>query len=649
MKELNFFAYPNNNPNADVGPRSASVLTFAGDVRDSFVKELTQNSLDARIERDGKLKVSIRSLELTKNQIPNFKVFEEYLFKMSEYWNLKSNQYTNFFLNAIKTVSDSKINVLVFEDFFTIGLSGTNNGNTFKSCVHDENVSTKNHSDSLGGHGIGKNSVFGYSTLQTVFYSSLNDRSDYMFQGVSKLGTFEINGEKKSEKIYFGLVDNESNRVEEIIKNEDVPSVFRRDKSGLSQFVIGAQLSDNWEVNVKKAFVSNYWLLFEQGKLEVEVESFIINKENYYSLALELFASDQSKENPLFYIRAYKSGLKYSRKIDHIGEVHLHVYETEEVFPNKFMFLRSGMKVKLENRNINTPLNLSGLIYCDNATGNQILGSMEPPAHDNFFANLIENKTFAMGKRLSVKDGEKILDSINQFKKDVLNEIKEKYSYSISEVDFIDEIFNSNLDSNISNASGKFGNKEEAFNRKPKVVDFSCEFSSIMKSKVINNLIDESNSSYSNGSKSDVDGPEFGYGIGGSGVTGGDGKISNKGGGGGQNNQKSDNEKSKQKISTRMYHSSSFENGNFYTLIIRSSNDISNLTINLTQKGDSSSRTTMSSKLVEVSNGVDYESVTDTKGNLVGFKLRKIDIKGDEVMILKLKIQEKFRSSFNII
>jgi hypothetical protein len=170
-----------------------------------------------------------------------------------------------------------------------------------------------------------------------------------------------------------------------------------------------------------------------------------------------------------------------------------------------------------------------------------------------------------------------------------------------------------------------------------------------MKSKVINNLIDESNSSYSNGSKSDVDGPEFGYGIGGSGVTGGDGKISNKGGGGGQNNQKSDKQKSKQKISTRMYHSSSFENGNFYTLIIRSSNDISNLTINLTQKGDSSSRTTMSSKLVEVSNGVDYESVTDTKGNLVGFKLRKIDIKGDEVMILKLKIQEKFRSSFNII
>ena len=649
MKELSFFAYPNNNPNADIGPRSASVLTFAGDVRDSFVKELTQNSLDARIERDGRLKVSIRSLEIPKNQIPNFNVFEEYLLNMSEYWNLKSNQYSKFFSNAIKTISEPTIKVLVFEDYYTIGLTSSNHGNTFKSCVHDENVSSKNHSDSLGGHGIGKNSVFGYSSLQTVFYSSFNDKSEFLFQGVSKLGTFELNKEKKSEKIYFGLVDNKSNSVEEITEKSGVPSVFRRDKSGLSQFVVGAQLSDNWEENVKKAFISNYWLLFEQGKLEVEVEKLLINNENYYSIASELFANDQSKENPIFYIKAYKSGIRFTRNIDHIGEVHIHVFETEEVFPNKFLFLRSGMKVKLENRNIYTPLNLAGVIYCDNAIGNQILGAMEPPAHDNFFANLIENKTFDKGKSLTIKDGERILDLINQFKKDILNEIKEKYALSISEVDFIDEIFNSNLDSNNSNKSGKFGNSEEAFNRKPKIVDFSCEFSSILKSKVINNLSDESKNHLSNGSTPGIDGPGFGFGLGGLGVTGGSGKISNKGGGGAPNNQKSDNGKSKLNITTRMFHSASFENGNYYTLIIRSSNDISNLNINLTQKGDSSSRTTMSSKLIEVSNGIDYESITDTKGNIIGFKLKSIFVEADVVTILKLKIQEKFRSSFNII
>lgn len=647
MKELDFFAYPNNNPNADIGPRSASVLTFAGDVRDSFVKELTQNSLDARIERDGKLKVIIKAIEVEKVDIPNFNTFEEYLSKMSEYWNGKSNQYSSFFSNASKTISSPFIKILVFEDYYTRGLSGANNGNTFKSCVHDENVSTKKHSDSLGGHGIGKNSVFGYSSLQTVFYSTLNENSEYLFQGVSKLGTFESNGERKSEKIYYGIVDKFVGTVEEISKLNEIPSIFQRNESGLSQFVLGAQLSENWEVNVTKAFISNYWLLFDQGKLEVEIENLKINSENYFSIALDLFSNDHNKDNPLYYIKAYKNGQKFTRTIEHVGEIHLHIFETEEVVPNKFMFLRSGMKIKLENRHIITPLNISGVIYCDNAKGNQILGSMEPPAHDNFYASLIENKTFNDGKRFSEKDGEKILDSINQFKKDVLNEIRDKYTSSISEVDFIDEIFNSDLDSSSSNRSGKFGNSEEAFHKKPKIVDFNCEFSSKLKSKVVNNMLDDP-SPTSNFSKGDGDGPDSGFGIGGLGVTGGDGKV-NKKGGGGLNDQAIENGKSRSNISTRMFHSASYESGNYYTLIIKSENELTNLTLNLTQKGDSSSRSSMSSRLIEASLGVDVESITDTKGNVIGFKLKNIVVNDDEMIILKLKFEEKFRSSFNII
>jgi NACalpha-BTF3-like transcription factor len=69
----------------------------------------------------------------------------------------------------------------------------------------------------------------------------------------------------------------------------------------------------------------------------------------------------------------------------------------------------------------------------------------------------------------------------------------------------------------------------------------------------------------------------------------------------------------------------------------------------LTQKGDSSSRSSMSSKLIEASLGVDVESITDTKGIVIGFKLKNIVVNDDEMTILKLKFEEKFRSSFNII
>ena len=71
-----------------------------------------------------------------------------------------------------------------------------------------ENVSGKKSEYSLGNHGIGKNAVFRYSSIQTVFYSSLNQKGERKFKGVSKLGTFEYENEKKQERIYYGNFEN---------------------------------------------------------------------------------------------------------------------------------------------------------------------------------------------------------------------------------------------------------------------------------------------------------------------------------------------------------------------------------------------------------------------------------------------------------
>lgn len=42
-----FYTYQAGDPTSDIGPRTASILTFSGNTNDSFIKELTQNSLDA--------------------------------------------------------------------------------------------------------------------------------------------------------------------------------------------------------------------------------------------------------------------------------------------------------------------------------------------------------------------------------------------------------------------------------------------------------------------------------------------------------------------------------------------------------------------------------------------------------------------------
>ena len=180
---------------------------------------------------------------------------------MERYWNSKSDQYSRFFQTAKRSIRGSAVDVLVFEDSETKGLTGGDDSGTFKNCVNDENVSGKEHSDSLGNHGIGKNSVFSYSGVHTVFYSSLNTEGKHMFKGVSKLGNYKDgNGIKRSERIYYGDVEGES--VKLLDDSERIPVLFKREEPGLSQYVIGAEVYYNWSEKVKKAFISNYWYLF---------------------------------------------------------------------------------------------------------------------------------------------------------------------------------------------------------------------------------------------------------------------------------------------------------------------------------------------------------------------------------------------------
>lgn len=158
MNKPSFYALRANDPNADEGPRSASVITFSGDANDSMVKELTQNSLDARAIRDGDLEIKINVLDIVKTDIPDFERFHKKLMEMRDYYASINDQYTQFFETAFKSLEGDKIKVLVFEDFLTKGLVGDDKDKkgTFRKCVNDENMSGGKESDSLEIMGLAR-------------------------------------------------------------------------------------------------------------------------------------------------------------------------------------------------------------------------------------------------------------------------------------------------------------------------------------------------------------------------------------------------------------------------------------------------------------------------------------------------------------
>ena len=288
MSKLKFHSYKASDPDSDEGPIQPSSTVFEVNEDNPFVKELTQNSLDARIDRKTTVKISLSLNKVLKSEIPGFHDFEKRLAEMKKYWLKKSDQYKSFFENVEDVLMGKYVEVLAFEDFGTKGLDGDDRNGRFSACVNDENVSNKHGGGARGSFGMGKNSVFKYSSLQTVFYCTIDERKQCKFKGVSKLGTYEFDDVKRDTRIYYGQM--EGDRMVMVTEKKEIPFPFRRSEQGLSQFVIGvSKRSQNWKENAIKEFLKNYWVSFEKGDLIVQIDGTEINEKNYYELSKNIF------------------------------------------------------------------------------------------------------------------------------------------------------------------------------------------------------------------------------------------------------------------------------------------------------------------------------------------------------------------------
>jgi hypothetical protein len=374
------------NERGDNGASNAAILTFNKDVIDSLIKELTQNSIDAKNNKKDILKLRIRVLDIDKKDIPNFNHFEKILKGIVKYWKDKDKSSHNVFSNSLKYVeNNSHIKTFVFEDYGTKGLTGDFEKGSFKSLVFDEGTSSDKGKGSLGGHGIGKNAVFGFSILRSLIYSSINQNGEFKFMGISKLGEYEDDQNKKrSHRIYYGNWKSDTPEKAEdlthIENNDQIPKIFKREGSGLSCFALGIKISEDldWEKSVKEAFLKNYWFLLHNNLLEVSIGEYKLSNQNYYELANELFKDAKKENNILPYINTYlNSDVKEIINIEKIGNVEFYFKEEinpEDNFPNNVVYLRDGMMIKYESPEVGSlPKRIAGVIFCNNDLGNEIV------------------------------------------------------------------------------------------------------------------------------------------------------------------------------------------------------------------------------------------------------------------------------------
>lgn len=454
------------------GLNNAAIHSFNSNIINSFVREMFQNSNDARDKtlpadpttgRKPPLRIVINYRTITREQFPDFDGFTE-LFGQIKSSPLNS-KHEEFFRNAQKSLGNTNIKLFAFEDFNTTGLAGSDDDDesTFSACVLSEGISVGKDKTAGGSFGIGKNAIFGFSKLRTVFYASLNNRNEYIFQGRAKLATyFGKDHRKHSDKIFCG----HGNNLSSVRSNEDLPAeqqnLFKRTQPGLSQYAIFPTDDQEWIETFAKAILRNYWLLVDKGELTVELKSedqleLVINAAELENLFVKYFNPDNYEEedsvnpagNPYEFYKCYKKGTCTTTRVDIIGNVRFFYTELDNNKTNAVAYLRNDMVIYSEGAHGFGSINYCGVFICDDDDGNAILRDMEPPTHDAFSPERLRES-----KKQKPSDGKRILSGIKDVVRKSLQKISDKYKIAAQDIPWLDDLLTSTTGA-AGNGSGK--------------------------------------------------------------------------------------------------------------------------------------------------------------------------------------------------
>jgi len=267
--------FPENPYGEDKGFHNAGIETFRGDYYRNLSREIIQNSLDARPAKSGKpivvkfnlveiptASLGLPSLSATFNQCEN-------------YWE-KDAAALEFFAAAKKVAAQSKVKSLLVGDYNTTGVAGSDEvGTGWHSLVCSSGSSSKSQGEG-GSYGIGKNAPFAASKLQTVLYASYT-ANDTKFRGIARLVTHRDYENRKLHDV--GYLGNEADGST-IYQYTDIPATVRRPKKehGTDVIILGFKEESNWQEEIVKSVLENFWPAIQFGDLEVEIDTHTISK-----------------------------------------------------------------------------------------------------------------------------------------------------------------------------------------------------------------------------------------------------------------------------------------------------------------------------------------------------------------------------------
>lgn len=392
--------FPLLDGGSEQGFNNGGIATFKGaDLYDNLAREICQNSLDAKRNNETSVKVNFQIKRIDKSKFNALSDLKTIFQSCEEYWkDKKDTRLESFLQEANKTLSSDLIDCLVISDYNTTGLTGAKTAvqkkSVWRALTHSDGVTNKSDT-SAGSYGIGKNAPFACSTLRTVFYNTYAEDEVKAFQGVARLVT-HIN-EDGNDTQGVGFYQNIDGSKRTPIFGDDECSFrneFCRNEFGTDVIIVGLNKNTNWEDNIEKAVLNNFFVAIYHGILEVTVGNKTISKETLFDRIkyyLDINPEDEKLKDTLFFYETLTSDDSghFFAKILEDNDAELYIRKDDN-YNKKIVEMRSiGMVVRVRSKNILTKYTAILIVTGDKL--NKVLKGIEPPKHDKWDPDIIDN------------------------------------------------------------------------------------------------------------------------------------------------------------------------------------------------------------------------------------------------------------------
>jgi hypothetical protein len=442
------------------GFNSTGISIFAGGQVQSFVREVIQNSLDARLDPTKPVELDFSLLDQPRENYPEIVGLLPYVQKAQEAEvriKASTNEGLAFYSRAVAKLSDSKrFRMLAIHDFNTKGLDGdtVDTGEEeidgWLGLVKGSGITRKSAADSLGSFGQGAKAPFAISGLRTLFYLTRvihNGTSVDRFQGKSILQSMSLGDEKISAATgFFGKV----NRLQPLLDDE-IPGWAKESRAavtsqtGTTIFIAEPYLDndpDKLWLGIKIAVIANFYYAILKNNLKITLgDGSVFSSESvqalYESLGLysnlsSLDVSEDIKEAiesvQTIHEASLDGGLSGELQSEHFGEIQWYMRIGDGVSGRSVGVARqTGMLITRSAEELKRFL--SGVKPFDlfvcvvGRKGSEILKGFENPEHNKFEF-----------KRISDEDARKTaVKAYKGFVKEVKDLIQELAGYQITE------------------------------------------------------------------------------------------------------------------------------------------------------------------------------------------------------------------------